>query len=77
MVGAGIEGSNAARFSASLGKNTSCLEQFPLPHDRGSSHGQSRTTRYMHHEPHLAKMMPEAFKLWANIEQLANTKLFM
>ena len=27
VVGAGIEGSNAARFSASLGKNTLCLEQ--------------------------------------------------
>ena len=27
VVGAGIEGSNAARFSASLGKTTLCLEQ--------------------------------------------------
>ena len=27
MVGAGIEGSNAARYSALLGKNTLCLEQ--------------------------------------------------
>jgi pyruvate/2-oxoglutarate dehydrogenase complex dihydrolipoamide dehydrogenase (E3) component len=27
VVGAGVEGSNAARFSASLGKNTLCLEQ--------------------------------------------------
>ncbi len=27
VVGAGIEGSNAARYSASLGKNTLCLEQ--------------------------------------------------
>lgn len=27
VVGAGIEGSNAARYSALLGKNTLCLEQ--------------------------------------------------
>jgi thioredoxin reductase len=27
VVGAGIEGSNAARYSASLGKKTLCLEQ--------------------------------------------------
>jgi glycerol-3-phosphate dehydrogenase len=27
VVGAGIEGSNTARYSASLGKNTLCLEQ--------------------------------------------------
>ena len=77
MVGAGIEGSNAARYSALLGKNTLCLEQFPIPHDRGSSHGQSRITRHSHGEAHLARMMPEAFKLWEEIEQLANTQLFV
>ena len=27
VVGAGIEGSNTARYSASLGKKTLCLEQ--------------------------------------------------
>lgn len=27
VVGAGIEGSNTARYSASLGKETLCLEQ--------------------------------------------------
>ncbi len=30
VVGAGIEGSNAARYSASLGKKTLCLEQVSL-----------------------------------------------
>jgi pyruvate/2-oxoglutarate dehydrogenase complex dihydrolipoamide dehydrogenase (E3) component len=27
VIGAGIEGSNAARYSAKLGKDTLCLEQ--------------------------------------------------
>jgi ribulose 1,5-bisphosphate synthetase/thiazole synthase len=30
VVGAGIEGSNTARYSASLGKKTLCLEQVLL-----------------------------------------------
>ncbi|CAB4014777.1 peroxisomal sarcosine oxidase [Paramuricea clavata] len=79
VIGAGIEGSNAARYSAKLGKDTLCLEQFPLPHSRGSSHGQSRIIRHSHnlHDAHLSRMMPEAFKLWEEIEQLAMTQLFI
>lgn len=77
VVGAGIEGSCTARYAASHGKKTLCLEQFPLPHDRGSSHGQSRITRHSYEEPFITCMMPEAFALWNEIEQLAKTKLFI
>ncbi|XP_028400342.1 peroxisomal sarcosine oxidase-like [Dendronephthya gigantea] len=77
VVGAGIEGSNTARYAASLGKKTLCLEQFPLPHDRGSSHGQSRITRHSYDQKYYADMMPEAFAMWEQIERMANEKLFI
>ncbi|CAB3983049.1 peroxisomal sarcosine oxidase-like [Paramuricea clavata] len=77
VVGAGIEGSNTARYSASLGKKTLCLEQFPLPHSRGSSHGQSRITRHSYDKKYYADMMPEAFALWEQIERMAKEKLFI
>lgn len=77
VVGAGIEGSCTARYAASFGKKTLCLEQFPIPHDRGSSHGQSRITRHSYEQSYYADMMPEAFALWAQIERETKTTLFI
>ncbi|CAC5410905.1 unnamed protein product [Mytilus coruscus] len=70
VVGAGIEGSSTAYYLAKQGQKTLLFEQFPLPHNRGSSHGQSRITRKAYgSQEHYAVMMNEAFQLWEQLER--------
>ncbi|XP_017590650.1 PREDICTED: peroxisomal sarcosine oxidase [Corvus brachyrhynchos] len=45
VIGAGIQGSFTAYHLAQRHKDTLLLEQFLLPHSRGSSHGQNRIIR--------------------------------
>jgi glycine/D-amino acid oxidase-like deaminating enzyme len=47
VVGGGIIGSWTALHLAEAGVNTTLVEQFPLPHTRGSSHGLSRAFRFL------------------------------
>ena len=50
--------------------------QFPLPHSRGSSHGQSRGIRTAYKEPFLAAMMADAFQQWKDLENESGVHLF-
>ena len=50
--------------------------QFPLPHSRGSSHGQSRGIRTAYKEQFLAEMMADAFQQWKSLEEESGVKLF-
>ena len=47
VIGAGIIGSWTALHLVEAGVSTTLVEQFPLPHPRGSSHGQSRAFRFL------------------------------
>lgn len=47
VIGAGIIGSWTALHLAESGVDTVLLEQFPLPHTRGSSHGATRAFRFL------------------------------
>jgi len=47
VIGGGIIGSWAALHLAEAGVQTTLIEQFPLPHTRGSSHGLSRAFRFL------------------------------
>ncbi|XP_069134301.1 peroxisomal sarcosine oxidase-like [Argopecten irradians] len=77
VVGAGIEGSSTAYNLVKEGQRTLLLEQFPLPHSRGSSHGQSRITRMAYGgEDYYTEMMIEAFKLWTELENEYGTTLY-
>ena len=51
VVGAGINGCWAAYHLARRGSSVLLLEKFPLPHSRGSSHGQSRGIRRAYPDP--------------------------
>ena len=51
------------------------LYQFPLPHSRGSSHGQSRIVRYGYSQAFHTALMPEAFQMWDEIEKKAGKVL--
>jgi len=47
VIGGGIIGSWTALHLAEAGAQTTVIEQFPLPHTRGSSHGLSRAFRFL------------------------------
>ncbi|NWH72300.1 SOX oxidase, partial [Piaya cayana] len=76
VIGAGIQGSFTAYHLAQRHKNTLLLEQFVLPHSRGSSHGQSRITRSAYPQAVYARMMPDSFHLWQQLEAEAGTSLY-
>ncbi|NXW64820.1 SOX oxidase, partial [Eurystomus gularis] len=76
VIGAGIQGSFAAYHLAQRHKDTLLLEQFILPHSRGSSHGQSRIIRSAYVQAFYARMMPDSFRLWQQLEAEAGTSLY-
>ncbi|NWR65162.1 SOX oxidase, partial [Bucorvus abyssinicus] len=76
VIGAGIQGSFTAYHLAQRHRNTLLLEQFILPHSRGSSHGQSRIIRSAYAQAPYARMMPDSFRLWQRLEAEAGTSLY-
>ncbi|XP_019615165.1 PREDICTED: peroxisomal sarcosine oxidase-like isoform X2 [Branchiostoma belcheri] len=77
VVGAGIEGSATAFHLAKNGCKTLLIEQFPLPHSRGSSHGASRIIRKAYVQQHYARMMNEAYPIWEQVERETGTQLYI
>ncbi|XP_078439046.1 FAD-dependent oxidoreductase family protein [Wolffia australiana] len=75
VVGAGIMGSCAAYEAARQGRTVLLLEQFDLLHQRGSSHGESRTIRATYPEPFYAKMVVESLRLWLEAEAEAGYRV--
>ncbi|XP_069801342.1 peroxisomal sarcosine oxidase [Dendropsophus ebraccatus] len=76
VLGAGIQGSFTAYHLAKNHKKTLLLEQFPLPHSRGSSHGQTRIIRRAYAEDFYTNMMEESYQLWAELEKESGIKLY-
>lgn len=75
VVGAGIVGSSSAYHSAKAGKRVLLLEQFTLPHTRGSSHGGNRLILFARTQELHKKLMNEAYPLWKQLEAETNTEL--
>jgi len=70
VVGAGGMGSAAAFELARRGRSVLVLEQFPLVHDRGSSHGHTRIIRRAYYEhPNYVPLVRRAFERWYDLEQ--------
>ncbi|XP_055370201.1 peroxisomal sarcosine oxidase isoform X3 [Betta splendens] len=76
VIGAGVQGSFTAHQLAKNNKNTLLLEQFILPHTRGSSHGQTRIIRKAYEQNIYTHMMEECYKLWAQLETDAGVQLY-
>ncbi|XP_009463422.1 PREDICTED: peroxisomal sarcosine oxidase [Nipponia nippon] len=76
VIGAGIQGSFAAYHLAQRHRDTLLLEQFLLPHSRGSSHGQSRIIRSAYPRAPYTCMMPDSFRLWKRLEAEAAPSLY-
>ncbi|XP_030143683.4 peroxisomal sarcosine oxidase [Taeniopygia guttata] len=75
VIGAGIQGSFTAYHLAQRHEDTLLLEQFLLPHSRGSSHGQSRIIRSAYPQEHYSRMMPDCFRRWQQLEAETGTTL--
>ena len=70
VIGAGGMGSAAAFELACRGQRVLVLEQFPLVHSRGSSHGQTRIIRRAYYEhPAYVPLVQRSFERWLEIEQ--------
>src|SRR5947209_5938538 len=70
VIGAGGMGSAAAFELARRGRSVLALEQFPLVHDRGSSHGHTRIIRRAYYEhPNYVPLVRRAFERWYDLEQ--------
>src|SRR5215210_3049493 len=76
VVGVGAMGSSTCYHLARRGVGVLGLEQFDIPHARGSSHGQSRMIRMAYYEhPDYVPLLRRAYELWDQIEQVSGQKL--
>ena len=76
VLGLGGMGSAAAWQLARRGARVLGLEQFPLGHDRGSSHGHTRIIRQAYYEhPAYVPLVRRAFEGWYDLEQRQGTHL--
>ncbi|XP_039273320.2 peroxisomal sarcosine oxidase-like isoform X1 [Styela clava] len=77
VVGGGVVGLWTAYHLNAKGVKSILFEQFPYPHTRGSSHGQSRITRTSYIDKEYASLMPEAHRRWRELEKQSGRKLLI
>jgi len=76
VLGLGGMGSAAAYHLARRGLSVLGFDQYPLVHDRGSSHGQTRIIRTAYYEhPLYVPLVRRAFTLWRELEASTGVKL--
>ena len=77
VIGAGGVGSAALRELARRGRRVLGIDRFNPPHDRGSSHGQSRIIRQAYFEhPDYVPLARRSYELWAALEHDTGQRLF-
>jgi sarcosine oxidase len=68
IIGAGAAGSSTALALAKRGQKVLLLEQFSVPHERGSSHGHSRIFRFAYDDPDYARFAMRSLAAWRELE---------
>jgi sarcosine oxidase len=77
VVGTGGVGSAAVYHLAQRGLRVLGVDRFSPPHDRGSSHGQTRIIRQAYFEhPDYVPLAIESYSLWAALELATGRKLY-
>src|SRR5947199_1441046 len=70
VIGLGGMGSATAFELARRGRRVLGLEQFPLGHGKGSSHGHTRIIRKAYYEhPDYVPLVCRAYERWYDLEQ--------
>ncbi len=78
VIGLGANGSSALFNLSRTGKRVLGVDQFQPPHQRGSSHGESRIIRQAYHEnPLYVPLVKAAYPLWEELERLSGKRLFI
>jgi len=76
VIGLGAMGSAALYQLAKKGKKVLGIDQFSPPHDKGSSHGETRVIRQAIGEgEEYMPLILRAYELWHEIEKESNTNL--
>jgi monomeric sarcosine oxidase len=77
VLGTGGIGSATLYNLARSGARVLGIDRFNPPHDRGSSHGQTRVIRQAYFEhPDYVPLLIESYRGWHELEQVTNRKLF-
>ncbi|OIV97777.1 hypothetical protein TanjilG_12534 [Lupinus angustifolius] len=76
IIGGGVMGSSTAYHAAKAGLKTLLLEQFDFLHQRGSSHGESRTIRVTYTQHHYYPLVMESYNLWQQAQAQAGFKVY-
>lgn len=77
VAGVGGIGSGALLALARRGLSVLGIDRFTPPHNRGSSHGQSRIIRQAYFEhPDYVPLVNDAYQRWHALELEANRRLF-
>src|SRR5829696_10141893 len=76
VVGVGAMGASTCFELARGGVRVLGIEQFDIPHTRGSSHGFSRMIRMAYYEhPDYVPLLRRAWKLWEDLESESGQKI--
>src|SRR3990172_369322 len=76
VIGVGGMGSAATYHLARRGVRVLGLEQFDIPHDRGSSHGVNRIIRLAYFEhPSYVPLLRRSYELWRQLQTKAGEQL--
>jgi len=77
VLGTGGVGSAALHQLAARGAKVLGIDRFMPPHDRGSSHGQSRIIRQAYFEhPNYTPLLLKSYRLWNELAQQVNRQLY-
>jgi sarcosine oxidase len=77
IVGLGGLGSAALYHTAKAGLRVLGIDRFTPPHDRGSSHGETRIYRQAYYEdPAYVPLSVRSLGLWRDLERESRTTLF-
>src|SRR4051812_32998917 len=78
VIGVGGMGSAAVYHLARRGLRVLGIERFDVPHELGSSHGESRIIRLAYAEhPDYVPLLRRAYALWRELEDAASEKLLI